>query len=196
MRTTHQLAVYAFGLAALTAGISSCTKDDTPKPVEQEVITTLKLTFLDDGTLGPSQSFRYKVSNGFNSTVADSAVVADTVKLLPNRTYSVSVEVYNEKAIPVDTTTTEIDAENQDHLFYYDSTPAFGPGSLTPVSGSGSLDKNGKPFNRMLKMTTGLAGTGALRVRLIHDPVDKAAATRDAIGGENDADGTFPVKIQ
>jgi heme/copper-type cytochrome/quinol oxidase subunit 2 len=175
---------------------ASCKKDDkTPAPVEQELITTVKLSVVPIASNALPFVFTYKVENGFNNTTPGTIQI-DTVRFLAGITYSVYVDVYNEKANPVDTTTNEIVAERNAHLFFYVSTPATGAGSVALVAGSGSKDFNGNPFNRELQMTAGSAGAGKLRVLLIHEPTNKAAETPDAAGGETDVDVTFPVIIR
>ncbi len=196
MHFNSKTALYAFGFAALAAGFASCKKDDNnPQPVEQELITTLKLTFLEDVAGATPQSFIYKVENGFNNTSAGT-VQADTIRLLPNRNYVVTADVYNEKETPVDTISYEIMEENEAHLFFYLPNPITGAGSVAPIPGTGNLDDGGKPLNMKLQMATGTAGVGSLQMYLIHEPTDKTGTTRADIGGETDAEATFPVRIQ
>ncbi len=182
--------------AALLLTFASCKKDDdTPAPVEQELITTVKLN------IGPAISnltpyvFTYKVENGFNNTTPG-IVQIDTVRLLAGTDYFAYVDIYNEKANPVDTTTNEILAERNAHLFFYISSPATGAGSVSITTGTGSKDFAGNPFNQQIQMVAGTSGRGQLRVVLIHEPTNKNAATPDAAGGETDVDVTFPVIVR
>lgn len=185
---------FLFGTVALASLLtfSACNKDDvkTPSVDEPELITTLRLDVT--GSSG-TQSFKYKVENGIGSTTPGTIQI-DTVKLSPNTTYSVAVAVLNEKAQPVENTTDEIIGEKDEHLFFLSSDPASGAGSLS-VSG-GSLDNNGKPFNQTFTMNTGAAGSGAFTVTLIHQPTNKEATSTAGAGGETDAEGVFPVKLQ
>ena len=182
--------------AALLLTFASCKKDDkVPAPVEQELITTVKLKFTPvTSNLAPVY-YTYKVENGFNNTTPGTVQI-DTIRLSAGATYQVEADLYNEKATPVDTTTNEILQERDHHLFFYVSSPASGAGTVNPVAGSGSKDFGGNPFNQQIKMEANQPGRSNLRVLLIHEPTNKNAQTFDAAGGETDADVTYPVIIQ
>ncbi|MEZ5015885.1 MAG: hypothetical protein R2800_02460 [Flavipsychrobacter sp.] len=183
-------------LGALVAvSVTSCTKKNenlvvNPTPQEQELITTIKLVVTNSA--GFNKTFSYKVDNGFNSTTPATPVIDDVV-LAPNTTYNVSVEVWNEAENPVEDITTEVKAENTEHLFVLESAPANGAGSISFTNGS--KDDNGNPLNQTIDFTTGAAGNGVLTVTLKHEPTDKNAANADAAGGETDAKAIFPVKL-
>ena len=178
-------------LFMFTLSMIACNKKDQPKPDEQELITTMKLK-VSDGA-GFSQTFTYKVENGIGSTTAGTIQI-DTVKLAPNKTYSVIAELYNEKESPVENITEEVIEEKNDHLFLYSSTPSTGAGSIS--FSNGNKDNNGKPFNQTITFTTGDAGSGTIKVNLMHDPTDKNGTTPATSGGETDAEVTYPVKVQ
>lgn len=180
------------GLLAIT--FSACQKDKDPvlPPVEQEVITTVKITFVDnvDST---KRTFTYKVENGFGNTQQGNVSI-DTINLLASSLYLTEVRLYNEKVDPAEDVTEEVISENTEHLFLYSSDPAEGAGSMT--SSDGNLDKDGKPFNQTVSFVTGEAGPGLLTIHLMHQPTDKTATTPEAAGGETDVDVTFPVVIK
>jgi len=187
-----QTTIYA-ALLFITLGVtmSACKKEDSPKPVEQELITTMRLLVTD--SMGFNATFTYKVENGFGGTT-QGTVRIDTVKLAPGKNYFVTTELYNEKVSPAENITTEVIAESNEHLFLYQSTPSMGAGSLTFFNGS--VDSNGKPFCQTIALTTGAAGNGQLQVNLMHAPTDKNGTTPNASGGETDAEAIFPVRIQ
>lgn len=177
----------------MTGTLAACRKDDAvenPEPVEQELITTMKLVVTNSA--GFNKSFVYKVENGFGN--GQSITQIDNIELAPATAYDVEILMLNEKETPAEDITEEVKAESQDHLFLYQSAPATGAGSVG-VS-DGNLDADGKAFNQKVKFTTGGAGNGTLTITLKHEPVDKAATTPDAAGGETDAEAVFPVKIQ
>lgn len=179
-------------LIALSAtAFTACKKKEQPVPAEQEVITTMKLNVTD--TANVTRTFIYKIENGFGNTSAGTVQI-DTVKLQPNRTYTVTTTLYNEKANPVEDITEEVLAEKEAHLFLFISTPATGAGSIGFTNGS--KDANNAPFNQTITFTTGSAGTGTLQVNLMHEPTNKSGLTTAASGGETDAEANFPVKIQ
>ena len=174
--------------------ISSCKPDEnlpTPKPVEQELITTVRLTVTDNS--GFNKVFNYKVDNGFGSATQGQISIDDVV-LAPETEYKVKIEVLNEAENPAENITEEVIAESHHHLFVLESNPATGAGSL--AFSNGNKDDEGMPLNQELTVTSGAAGTAVLTVTLKHEPTDKNATTADAAGGETDAQAVFPVVIQ
>ncbi|RYZ33913.1 MAG: hypothetical protein EOP49_35200 [Sphingobacteriales bacterium] len=188
MMTTR---IYKILSIALISFSVSCTKPENPVPVEQELITTLRLNIKD--AAGITQTFDYKIENGFGNS-NQGTIDIDTVRLLPNSTYTVITQVLNEKESPAEDITQEVISENSDHLFLYLSNPATGAGSISATGGN--LDNNMLPFNQAATLTTGPAGSGKFTVYLIHAPQDKSAASPAAAGGETDVEAAFPVMIQ
>lgn len=181
-------------IATLAAvSFTACKKDKvaTPTPVEQELITTVKLV-VSDGA-GFNKTFVYKVENGFGST-SQGTVTKDSVLLAPNKTYNVEVQLLNEKTSPTTDETVEVKNENTEHLFLYQSSPATGAGSV--AFSDGSKDDKGNAFNQTGKFKTDATGNGTLTVTLKHQPTNKAATTPDAAGGETDVEAVFNVKLQ
>jgi len=177
--------------ATFALALSACKKDDPATPVEQELITTLRLRVT--GVDGLLKTFNYKIENGFGSG-SQGTIQIDTIKLAPNSTYTVIAQVLNEKEDPAEDVTTEVISEKEEHLFLYNSNPATGAGSLT--TSNGSKDANNLPFNQTITFTTGAAGTGALTVHLNHEPTDKNGTTPQTSGGETDVEAMFPVLLQ
>lgn len=182
--------IFLFALSAIAISIDACKEPEPAEPAEQELITTMKLIVTDGSS---SQTFTYKVENGLGSTTGGSTQI-DTIKLAPNKTYSVTTELYNEKENPAENITLEVIEERNDHLLLYNSTPASGAGSISFTNGS--KDKDGNPFNQTISFTTGDAGSGSLQVNLMHEPTNKAGTTPAASGGETDAEVIYPVRIQ
>ncbi len=169
---------------------TACKKDDPPTPVEEELITTLKLTFTGTGpAIAP---FIYKVDNGFGNTGGN--VVVDTIVIPANMTFLVGAEVLNEQKNPVEDITEEIVEEGEDHLFLYESSPSSGAGSITYINGA--VDAAGNPFNITLNVKSGSAGNGTLTVRLMHKPTNKNGKTPSESGGSTDLEAVFPVRLQ
>ncbi|MBL7684231.1 MAG: hypothetical protein JNK00_12800 [Flavipsychrobacter sp.] len=184
---------YALIAAIATVFFIACKKDEviTPTPVEQELITTLRLTVTNNE--GFNKTFIYKVENGFGSTT-QGIVTKDDIVLASDKQYDVEVQLLNEKKTPSEDITEEVKAESNDHLFLFQSVPAAGSGSIT--FNEGNKDGNGNAFNQKIKFKAGGAGTGAVTITLKHEPTDKAAATPDAAGGETDVEAVFNVKLQ
>lgn len=184
---------YSAIAAIATLSLTACHKDKvaTPTPVEQELITTVKLVITDGS--GFNKTFVYKVENGFGSTT-QGTITKDSVLLAPNKTYNVEVRLLNEKSTPATDETVEVKNENTEHLFFYQSSPAAGAGSV--LFSDGSKDDNGNAFNQTGKLKTDASGNGTLTVTLKHQPTNKAAATPDAAGGETDVEAVFNLKLQ
>lgn len=180
-------------ITILTLSFAACKKDDKTiaPPVEQEIITTVKLSVTDSA--GVEKVFVYKIENGFGNTT-QGTIQIDTIKLAANTTYQAAVTLYNEKADPEEDITEEVNEENTEHLFLYASNPATGAGSIT--TGNGNTDNDGMPFNRIITLTTGATGTGALTINLMHEPTNKNGATPETSGGETDVEATYPVILQ
>jgi hypothetical protein len=169
---------------------AACNRDDTPQPVEQELITTIRLIVTD--TAGTARTFDYRVQNGFGST-SPGTLEVDTVVLPANISmpYDVEVRVLNETAQPAEDLTNEIIAERDAHLFLFRVLPS---NLLTQFQG-GSLDGAGRPFYQRIKLATSTADTGTITVTLLHEPTYKAGETPATAGGETDAEAVFPYRI-
>lgn len=185
-----QIILASIAFSSLLLGATACNKTDNPEPDEQELITTAKLTFTAGGT---SQTFTYKVTNGFGSGTPGTVSI-DTIRLAPNTDYAVSAQILNESATPVEDITTEILEKQLEHLFLYASTPASGAGSLT--FSNGNKDSAGNQFNLTGTMRSGAAGSSSLDMYLMHAPTNKNAGTPTASGGETDVHAIFPVRLQ
>lgn len=180
---------------AMILFVASCKKDDdiiaNPEPVEQELITRVTVNITGSG--GFDQSFSYSIENGFGGTTPGTISI-DTIKLDTNKQYDVSVSVWNDKEQPAEDVTEEVKEENLEHLFFWQSDPATGAGSIS--FSNGSKDDNGEPLNLTGTITTGAIGNGTLTVTLKHEPTDKGASSASAAGGETDAEAVFPVSLQ
>lgn len=178
----------ALGFSTLLFGATACNKVDDPIVEEHELITTARITFTNTGN---TQSFSYRVENGFGS---NGKVSIDTIRLEANTSYGVAVQLLNESKRPVEDVTTEVIAEQLEHLFLYRSTPASGAGALT--FSDGNKDSGGQPFNLTGTLTSGVTGRGSLELFLIHQPVNKSGTTPETANGGTDVQAAFPVIVQ
>ena len=180
----------------LTAGcmLASCTKqhNDPPLPDEPELITTVRVKAVDAMDPKDVRYFSYKVDNGFHGT-GEATFHVDTIRLKAGTFYSIELSVLDETKSPVKDVTPEIIEEKNSHLFYYQSTPSLGAGSIT-VSGR-DVDHNGQDFARTCKWETNAKGRGVMEIQLIHGPRDKEGADRNDIAGSTDAETIFPVEL-
>jgi hypothetical protein len=174
---------FIISLAVITTLFTACDKDSEMSGNEQELITTVKLTFSEAG--GSSFNFSVKDLDGEGGNPP----VAEEIKLIANTAYTISAEFLDE-SVAGDTKdlTVEVKEEREDHLVCYSKTFASSDLAITDTDG------NGKPLGLKSTLTTGAAGTGSLTVSLKHEP-DKSSANPCATG-ETDAEVTFPVKIE
>lgn len=183
-----QLIIPAFLLSSALL-ISSCGKD--PDPVnEEEVITTLTMTWTPEGSGSPVVfQFRDPDGEGGNAPVISSG------PLVANTIYTVSMELLNETETPAEDLTQEILDEGTEHQFFFATTQG-----ITLSFSYDDTDANGAPIGLETTMTTGDAATGKLQVTLRHD-LDKGAtgvAQGDITnaGGETDIQVEFDLVIQ
>ncbi len=161
---------------------TACDKDNDPAN-EEELITTVKLTFTEVG--GGSTEFTVKDLDGDGGD----APVSDDITLKANTAYTIGVEFLDEsKADHTHNITEEVLEEGADHLVCFDATGAM----QVPVIGD--VDGNGKPLGLESALATTAAGTGTLQVSLKHLP-DKSAADPCSTG-DTDVDVTFDVVVQ
>jgi hypothetical protein len=157
--------------AFLLCGVvfSACKKDKTEEPNENEVITTMKLTFTPVGG-GAAVSYQFNDPDG----PGGAAPTIEAIRLSPSKVYTVAIELLDKTKTPAGDITAEITAEADEHRFYYEPTA----GSNISVSGLNN-DGNGIPLGITSTWTTGAAATGKIKVTLRHyggTPPNKATA--------------------
>ncbi len=166
----------------------SCDSDDDaviPPPVnEEEVITTVEIR-LDDNN-GNVVNLRSIDDDGDGP---NAPINTQDVDLLPNTTYTGTIEFYNDLESPRENITPEIRTEDLEHQVFYQVTNNF-----FTVSNL-DQDVNGNDLGLSFTLTTGNSGSGVLTVTLIHEPV-KPASTPAAAGGETDIEATIDVTVQ
>ncbi|MFT3886224.1 MAG: type 1 periplasmic binding fold superfamily protein [Flavobacteriales bacterium] len=180
-------------LLLVASAATGCKKDkeapSTPAPEhENEVITTVRLTFEDQGT-GPDKVWQFRDIDGDGG--APGVITADT--LLPNATYHATLLVLNESVSPVDTTSNEVLELGTLHQFFFQVSGA------NVAFAYADTDANGKPIGLHTVATTAAASSGTVKVTLRHEP-DKNGANVSAgdithAGGSTDVEVTFPAVI-
>ncbi len=178
-------------LSLLMAGslVISCQKD-TEEENQEEVITTLKLTFVPVGG-GATVSYQFDDPDGPGGT----APTQDEIVLAAAKTYNVTVQLLNKTKTPAEDITEEVKEEAEAHRFYYETSP----GSGITISGLDN-DANGVPLGVNSTWTTGGIATGSLKVTLRHYaavPPDKAASDLvNSSKSNTDIEVIFNTKIQ
>ncbi|HRH69780.1 MAG TPA: type 1 periplasmic binding fold superfamily protein [Flavobacteriales bacterium] len=191
----HQLKVISLALLATAATITGCKKDEddpvtpAPLPNEEEVITTLRLTFTSSGG-AETKVFNFVDADGDGG----GAPVITTDELSNDSIYSVAIEVLNESETPAEDITTEIADEDEDHQFFFQVSGANATVVYTDA------DANGNPVGLASTWTIGAASNGTVVVTLRHEPNKSAAGVSSGditnAGGDTDIEVTFPVVIE
>jgi hypothetical protein len=165
----------------------SCKKDDKvpnpPNTNEEELITTFRLTFTDSTGTQPVVIAQFVDVDGVGGNPPSAF---DTIRLAPNTTYNVAIELLNESVSPAEDITAEVEEEGVDHLFCFDPTGLNMTISLT------DQDDNGIPIGLSTKWVTTTASSGSTLIRLRHQPGIK---TGDCGLGETDIELNFVTEI-
>jgi hypothetical protein len=185
-----QLLRMALGIMITSAALTSCKKDKVEEPNEEEVITTMRLTFAPVGG-GTTVTYQFDDADG----PGGAAPTKDEIVLAPSKVYNVTVQILNKTETPVEDITEEVIDEADAHRFFY--APAAGSNII--VSGLDN-DGNGVPLGVTSTWTTTTAATGKITVTLRHyagTPPGKA--TGDAVDSpksSTDISVEFNTKIQ
>ena len=162
--------------------IISCSKED-PEPInEEELITTVQLTFKSPGIT--DQTVRWQ--EGSNNS--------DIISLAANTQYEVEI-IFLDESDPsdIEDITEEVKEEADEHQVFYQ----FSQLNISlEQSSSDTLDSNQNPLFVNSLWNTSEVGTGTVRVYLIHEPVTKSSSTRDGFAGETDVTVDFPIIIE
>lgn len=165
-----------------------CKKDEaiTAPPVqeEEELITTLQLTFTDSTGVLPAETFTFKDEDGPGGNAPS---VFDSIFLQENTTYLVAISLLNESVTPVEDITTEIQAEDDEHFFCFNSTIPVNC-EITRTDSDGTYE-----VGLASKWKTLAAAIGSIEVKLKHQPGIKDGT---CVPGETDIEIDFPLIIQ
>ena len=179
------MGLFVFGVLA-----TSCKKDKVEEPNEEEIITTMKLTFVPVGG-GTTLTYQFRDPDGAGGT----APTQDEIVLEPTKTYNVSVLLLNETVAPAKAVALEVAEEADAHRFYYEAQAA----SNIAVSGL-NTDGNGVPVGITSTWTTGTIANGKIKVTLRHyggTPPGKAADDLvNSSKSNTDIEVEFDTKIQ
>lgn len=188
-RTWNNILFMAIGASSLVA----CKKDEDPAPStppnQEEVITTLLLTFTDTENAANTYELRFTDADGDGG--ADPVLTGDT--LPAGRAYTLAMRVLDESGSTPDEVTEEIENEAEEHQFF------FQPSGIDLQVAYADTDANGRPVGLINTAITGVAGTGTLTVTLRHEPNKAAPGVAEGditnAGGETDIEVAFPVVI-
>jgi hypothetical protein len=172
-------------IGLLSLSIFSCEKTEVEEE-ENELITTIKLKLTEGGS---TQTFAYKDLDGDGGK----APTIDNITLKANKTYTLAVELLNESVSPAQDLTKEIEAEKDEHLFVYTSSPA----TLFTYT-YGDKDTRNFPVGLTGTLKTTTAGSGKLKVQLRHQPPANGSPTKNGTvtPGSDDINVDFNVAVQ
>jgi len=169
------------------AVLTGCKKDDKAPENEEELITTVKLTFVEVGNTSNTTTFTFKDIDGPGGAAPTQN---EQINLAPNKQYNCTIAVTDDSKTPAADITAEIIAEANDHQFYY--TPS---GVNITVSGLNN-DPLGRPLGVTSVWTTGAAGAaGTVKVTLKHKPGTKGSSDPVTVG-ETDIEINFAARVQ
>lgn len=181
--------------------VAACGGDDTGPSNENELITTVILTF-EDGAASTVFEFDDPDGDGGDPPTIDPLNI-------PAGTYAVTVGFENRLENPPEDIAAEVADEADEHQVFLTGSAVDGPASDQPgapfTHTYADQDGNGLPIGLDNTIVAG-SGTGELTVTLRHLPpvndqpvktADTAAQVRDggfsSIGGQNDVQVTFMV---
>lgn len=180
-------------LTALVLSVSllftACDKDDPVIPNEEELITTLNYTLTStDGVESITLSFNDLDGDGGNEPI----IIGGT--LTANQTYAGELELLNKAETPEESISEEIEEEDEEHQFFFQSTVS----NLSITYND--QDADGNPVGLRTTLTTGDATSGTITIILRHEPVKSASGVSDGditnAGGETDIEVTFQIDVQ
>ena len=178
---------FMLALGALSLVVVSCKKEDHGHDDEGELITTVELKFSGKGSLGPDTTF-VVTFNDPDGDGGNAPTQFETIHLLKNSTYNVEVTLLDKSKTPAETISNEVLAEANDHLFFYSSNPT----GLVDVLIT-DKDSNGKNLGLKSTWTTTNAGSGKVKVKLMHQPGKKDGTSAT---GDTDVDIDFQVNVK
>jgi hypothetical protein len=174
-------------LAATTLTLSSCKKDEAEPEDENELITTVRVKFTENGTTN-SVTGEWKDPDGDGGA----APTITPISLKVNKTYQVTVDFLDESKSPVKSITEEIVKEADEHLV------VFTVASNVFTYAYGDKDSRGFPIGLVGTAKTGTSpSSGSLRVQLRHQPPVNGTPTKNGTSapGSSDADISFNVAV-
>jgi len=166
----------------------ACSNDDgAPLPVnEEETITTLTAPLAPQGG-GTTVTLR---SQDLDGDGPNAPVITVSGPLAANTTYSGTIELLDETGTPVEDITEEVEAEGEEHQFFFGTS-----GSIAEV-GYADQDAGGNPIGIAFTLATGGAGSATLTITLRHEPKKPNDGTLADAGGETDIAQTFSLFVQ
>ncbi|MDD2982380.1 MAG: type 1 periplasmic binding fold superfamily protein [Crocinitomicaceae bacterium] len=189
MKKTVNRNKIAFAGILLLFVFAACKKEKNPVSnppapvVEEELITTLKVTFTDSSGIHPDVIAMFQDIDGPGG---NEPTAMDTIRLKANATYFASIQVLNESINPAEDITVEILDEAASHLICFDIAGANVQVIRTDTDGVYEVGV-------ISKWTTGNVSMGSSVISLKHQPGIKNGS---CAVGETDIEVNFPTIIE
>lgn len=189
------------------AAVAACGAANPDEANEEEVITTVVLTFTPDGGGDAVEASWADPEN-------DGSPVIDAIALAADTTYGLAVSFLNELEEPAEDITVEVAEEDDEHqVFVFGSAvegPATGTNAEAVVTHAyDDADAEGNPVGLANTITATATGSGELRVALRHLPAEDGTAVKvaglaedlatdgiDALPGATDVDVSFDLTVE
>jgi len=177
----NNITILVFLITSLA--FQACKKDSPPNPNEQELITTVKLSFVDqNGTESVYQWHDIDGAGGNNPII-------DTIRLTEGAIYVMTVSFLDESKNPVQDITSEIKDESESHLIL-----ASADNNLNLQFIIQDKDDKNLPLGLTQIVQLGTKGSGNINLLLLHQS-DKTSSD-PATTGETDIEVKFPAIVQ
>lgn len=160
---------------------TSCDPSNPGNPNQEEVITSVIITATEGSN---AYTFAYSDPDGDGGNPP----TIDTIILSPSMVYNVNLDFVDETKNPVDTITSEIEAEGDEHQIFFTVSSA----NLT--TSYADMDVNMDPIGLLSTWTTGTISSGSLLLTLKHQP--DGLKDGNITSGESDVEISFPVRIE
>ena len=192
MKTIKTYSILA--VIALTIVMVGCSKDDdTPEPTpktttppehEEELITSVILSFVDTAGVQPSVEVAFRDPDGDGG---NAPTEHDTVRLVANTYYTATIQLLNESESPAEDITVEVQDEDDEHIFCYTPTATTNL-AITRTDSDGTYE-----VGITTLWSTGIAANGETTVALKHQPGVKDGTCTP---GDTDVEVIFVTEIQ
>lgn len=181
--------LFIVAVLAVVFTFTACDKDDPVVEPEEEVITTLNYTLTPAGG-GTTVTLTFQDLDGDGGN--EPTITGGT--LVANQSYTGAIELLNESESPAEDITEEIEEEDEEHQFFFQSNIA----GLSIAYND--QDADGNPIGLSSTLTTGAASSGSVTVILRHEPNKSGSGVSDGditnAGGETDIEVAFPIEVQ
>ncbi|MFK7900446.1 MAG: hypothetical protein AB8B61_06780 [Cyclobacteriaceae bacterium] len=192
MKANVLQSVFFIFILGSTLFFSSCKEDDKIEPDipnEEEVITTLKYTLVNNADVNDTAIFILKDLDGDGgASIAGELFIIDSLKA--GATYNGSIEFLNEtNPNAIDTITAEVEDEGTEHEIFYDLLN-MNNSTVTKTD----TDSNGNPLGlktTLVVQSSPIVNLGIINIVLKHEPKKPNNNTVTDAGGETDKSVVF-----